>query len=122
VRAETREHLFDVAVIGAGVVGCAVARDIGRRGMSCVLVDRADDVGDATSKANTAILHTGFDAEPGTLESRLVARATSCSPTMPARPVSRSSASERSFSHGMTISERHCQAFVKRRCPTGTAL
>ncbi len=74
MRAETREHLFDVAVIGAGVVGCAVARDIGRRGMSCVLVDRADDVGDATSKANTAILHTGFDAEPGTLESRLVAR------------------------------------------------
>ena len=41
---------------------------------SVVLVEARDDVGDGTSKANTAILHTGFDAKPGTLESRLVAR------------------------------------------------
>jgi glycine/D-amino acid oxidase-like deaminating enzyme len=122
VRAETREHLFDVAVIGAGVVGCAVARDIGRRGMSCVLVDRADDVGDATSKANTAISILASTPNPARSNRGLLRGATSCSPTMPARPVSRSSASEPSFSHGMTISERHCQAFVKRRCPTGTAL
>ena len=38
------------------------------------LVEARDDIGDGTSKANTAILHTGFDAKPGTLESRLVAR------------------------------------------------
>jgi glycerol-3-phosphate dehydrogenase len=39
-----------------------------------VLVEAADDVGTGTSKANTAILHTGFDAKPGTLEARLVRR------------------------------------------------
>lgn len=65
---------FDVAVIGAGVVGAAVARELAGYELSVVLIDARADVGDATSKANTAILHTGFDATPGTLESRLVAR------------------------------------------------
>ena len=65
---------FDVAVVGAGVVGCAIARRLTLDGASVVLLDRADDVGDGTSKANTAILHTGFDTVPGSLESRLVAR------------------------------------------------
>lgn len=64
----------DVAVIGAGVVGCAVARELAGREVSVALIDARDDVGDVTSKANTAILHTGFDATPGSLESTLVAR------------------------------------------------
>jgi glycerol-3-phosphate dehydrogenase len=62
----------DVAIVGAGVVGCAIARRIGRSARSCVLIEARNDVGDATSKANTAILHTGFDAPPGSLEARLV--------------------------------------------------
>lgn len=65
---------FDIAVIGAGVVGAAVARELAGYELSVVLIEARDDVGDATSKANTAILHTGFDAVPGSLESRLVAR------------------------------------------------
>lgn len=71
---------FDFAVIGAGVVGAAIARDLIRHRdsdgnhPSVVLLDARADVGDGTSKANTAIWHTGFDATPGTLESRLVAR------------------------------------------------
>jgi glycerol-3-phosphate dehydrogenase len=65
---------FDVAIIGAGAVGSAVARDLTIRGARCVLLEAAPDVGAGTSKANTAIHHTGFDAKPGTLESRLVAR------------------------------------------------
>jgi glycerol-3-phosphate dehydrogenase len=65
---------FDVAVVGAGLVGAAIARHLGGTSLSTVLVEARDDVGDGTSKANTAILHTGFDARPGTLESRLVAR------------------------------------------------
>lgn len=65
---------FDVAVIGAGVVGCAVARHLSLAGLRCALLDARADVGSGTSKANTAILHTGFDAVPGSLESRLVAR------------------------------------------------
>jgi glycerol-3-phosphate dehydrogenase len=65
---------FDVAVVGAGVVGAAIARDLTLRGASCVLVEAGPDIGAGTSKANTAILHTGFDAKPGTLEARLLPR------------------------------------------------
>jgi glycerol-3-phosphate dehydrogenase len=65
---------FDVAVVGGGVVGCAVARELTRYGASCVLIEAGPDVGAGTSKANTAILHTGFDAKPGTIEAKLVAR------------------------------------------------
>ncbi|MGW1805227.1 FAD-dependent oxidoreductase [Streptomyces sp. NPDC002078] len=64
---------YDVAIVGAGVVGCAVARELARHpGLGVALVEAQDDVGQGTSKANTAILHTGFDAAPGTLEARLV--------------------------------------------------
>lgn len=65
---------FDVAIIGAGVVGAAIARALARYQLRCVLIEAADDVGTGTSKANTAILHTGFDAKPGSLEARLVRR------------------------------------------------
>src|SRR5690625_2374054 len=64
---------YDVVIVGAGVVGSAIARALSRLQISVALVDAANDVGQGTSKANTAILHTGFDATPGTLESRLVA-------------------------------------------------
>ncbi|MEY2754325.1 MAG: hypothetical protein RJB65_683 [Actinomycetota bacterium] len=65
---------FDVAVVGAGVVGCAVARHLTLAGLRCALLEARADVGSGTSKANTAILHTGFDATPGSVEARLVAR------------------------------------------------
>jgi glycerol-3-phosphate dehydrogenase len=65
---------YDVAVIGAGVVGAAIARELARYRLRVVLIEAAADVGTGTSKANTAILHTGFDAKPGTLEARLVRR------------------------------------------------
>ncbi|MEW1828805.1 FAD-dependent oxidoreductase [Streptomyces sp. NPDC088196] len=64
---------YDVAVVGAGVVGCAVARELARHPrLRVALVEAQDDVGQGTSKANTAVLHTGFDAVPGSLEARLV--------------------------------------------------
>ncbi|OAN36169.1 NAD(P)/FAD-dependent oxidoreductase [Mycolicibacterium iranicum] len=66
--------ISDVIVIGAGIVGCAIARALAGTKLSVTLVDARNDVGDGTSKANTALLHTGFDSTPGTLESRLVAR------------------------------------------------
>jgi glycerol-3-phosphate dehydrogenase len=68
------EGPFDVAIVGAGAVGCAVARELTRRGARCILVEAGPDIGAGTSKANTAILHTGFDAKPDTVESKLVAR------------------------------------------------
>ncbi|MEU0335421.1 NAD(P)/FAD-dependent oxidoreductase [Streptomyces sp. NPDC006193] len=65
--------VYDVAIVGAGVVGCAIARELARRPrLRVALLEAQDDVGQGTSKANTAILHTGFDATPGTLEARLV--------------------------------------------------
>jgi glycerol-3-phosphate dehydrogenase len=64
----------DVTIVGAGVVGTAIARELSRFRLSVVLVDEANDVGTGTTKANTAILHTGFDAVPGSLESRLLRR------------------------------------------------
>ncbi len=66
--------VHDVAIIGAGVVGAAIARELTGYQLSVALLEARSDVGDGTSKANTAILHTGFDATPGTLESRLVRR------------------------------------------------
>ncbi|MFF1306323.1 FAD-dependent oxidoreductase [Streptomyces sp. NPDC058307] len=64
---------YDIAVVGAGVVGTAIARSLARHPhLRVALVEAQDDVGEGSSKANTAILHTGFDATPGTLEARLV--------------------------------------------------
>jgi len=65
---------YDIVVIGAGVVGSAIARALAAFEFSVALVEAKADVGAGTSKANTAILHTGFDAKPGTLESTLVRR------------------------------------------------
>ena len=64
----------DVVIIGAGVVGAAIARELSRYELRCTLVEAGADVGAGTSKANTALLHSGFDAKPGTLEARLVRR------------------------------------------------
>ena len=64
----------DVAVVGGGVVGCAIARELSRFDLRLTLLEAGPDVGAGTSKANTALLHTGFDAKPGTLEARLVTR------------------------------------------------
>ncbi|MHA6524105.1 FAD-dependent oxidoreductase [Tessaracoccus sp. G1721] len=67
------DSVFDFAVIGGGVVGAAIARELAGTSRSVAIVEARDDVCEGTSKANTAILHTGYDASPGTLESRLVA-------------------------------------------------
>lgn len=66
--------IFDVAIIGAGVVGSAIAREFAKHNLTLCLIDAAADVGEATSKSNTAILHTGFDMTPGSLEAKLVSQ------------------------------------------------
>ena len=63
---------FDVAVIGAGVVGCAVARRFALAGAKVVIIEKGSDILSGASKANSAILHTGFDAPEGSLELELV--------------------------------------------------
>lgn len=63
---------FDIAVIGGGVVGCAVARRFALAGAKVVLLEKGADILSGASKANSAILHTGFDAPAGSLELELV--------------------------------------------------
>ena len=70
-----KERSYDVAVVGAGVVGAAIARELSRFDLRTVVLEAADDVGTGTTKANTAIRHTGFDAKPGSLEATLLRRA-----------------------------------------------
>ena len=65
----------DVLVIGAGVVGCAIARELSKYQIKVLVVDKNEDVGGEASKSNSAIIHTGYDAPPGTLESELVVAA-----------------------------------------------
>ena len=61
------EPVHDVVVIGAGVSGCSVARELSRRACDVLVVERADDVCEGTSKANAALVHAGYDAQPGSL-------------------------------------------------------
>jgi glycerol-3-phosphate dehydrogenase len=63
---------FDVAVIGGGVVGCAVARRFALQRARVVLLEKSSDILSGASKANSALLHTGFDAPRGSLELRLM--------------------------------------------------
>jgi glycerol-3-phosphate dehydrogenase len=71
---ELHGTVYDVVIVGGGVVGCAVARLLSHHDLAVAVVEAGPDLGAGTSKANTAILHTGFDATPGSLEARLVAR------------------------------------------------
>ena len=62
------QNVFDVAVVGGGVVGCAVARRFVLEGARVILLEKGADILSGASKANSAILHTGFDAPSGSLE------------------------------------------------------
>ena len=66
--------MYDVLIIGAGVTGCAVARWLSRYHASVCVVEKEEDVCCGTSKANSAIVHAGFDAKNGTLMAKLNVR------------------------------------------------
>lgn len=66
---------YDVAIVGAGVVGCALAHALSQYQLRVLLCDKNFDVGEGTSKGNSAIIHTGFDAPVGSLEAALVTSA-----------------------------------------------
>ena len=61
---------YDVIIVGAGAVGSAVARELSRKKGKFLVVEKALDVCEGTSKANSAIIHAGFDAEPGTMKAK----------------------------------------------------
>ena len=61
----------DVIIIGAGVSGCAIARELSRYQLDICVLERESDICEGTSKANSGIVHGGFDAKPGTLKAKL---------------------------------------------------
>lgn len=63
--------MYDVVIIGAGVVGSAVAREISRYSCKACVVEKESDVCCGTSKANSGIVHAGYDAKPGSLKAQL---------------------------------------------------
>lgn len=63
--------MYDVVIIGAGVTGCAIARELSKTQRNILVLDKNSDVCEGTSKANSGIVHAGYDAKPGTLKARL---------------------------------------------------
>ena len=61
---------YDVVIVGAGVTGCAIARELSRYDLRIGVLEKEEDVCSGTSKANSAIVHAGFDAEPGKLKAK----------------------------------------------------
>jgi glycerol-3-phosphate dehydrogenase len=63
--------MYDVAIIGAGLTGCAVARELSKYKLSVCVLERENDVATGASRANSAIVHAGYDCEPGTMMAKL---------------------------------------------------
>lgn len=69
-----KNTIYDIAIIGAGVSGCMIAREMSMFDLNICVLDKAYDVSSGASKANSAIVHAGYDPIPGTLKSKLNAR------------------------------------------------
>ena len=59
--------MYDIIVIGAGVTGTCTARELSKYQVNMCVIDKGDDVASGTSKANSGIVHGGYDCKPGTL-------------------------------------------------------
>lgn len=65
---------FDIAIVGAGITGCAIARQLARFDMSICVVEAANDIALGASKANGGLVHAGYDPAPGTVKAQVNAR------------------------------------------------
>ena len=63
--------MLDVAIIGCGIIGAATAYELSHYPLQTAIFEAENDVADCTTKANSAILHAGYDPEPGTQMARL---------------------------------------------------
>lgn len=66
--------IYDVAIIGAGVVGGLIARELAKYRLNTCILEKEDDVAMGATRANSAIVHGGFDPVPGTLKAKLNAK------------------------------------------------
>lgn len=66
------EHdiIYDAVIIGGGVIGCSIARYLSKFKGTFIVLEKHSDVGDETSSANSAIVHSGYDPKPGTLKAK----------------------------------------------------
>ena len=62
--------MYDVTIIGAGITGTLIARELSRYNLSVAVLEKCNDVGNATTNANSAIIHSGYDPVPGTLKAK----------------------------------------------------
>lgn len=67
-------QVFDCIIIGAGVVGASIFNKLTRLGRRCLLLDKASDVATGASKANSGLVHAGYDPEPNTLKAKMNVR------------------------------------------------
>ena len=58
--------MFDVVIIGAGVIGCATAYKLSKYNLKVCVLDKENDVAMGATRANSAIIHAGYDPEPDT--------------------------------------------------------
>lgn len=65
---------FDIAIVGAGITGCAITRQLARFDLSICVVEAANDVSLGASKANGGLVHAGYDPAPGTVKAQVNAR------------------------------------------------
>ncbi|MEG1874314.1 MAG: NAD(P)/FAD-dependent oxidoreductase, partial [Angelakisella sp.] len=63
--------MYDVAIIGCGIIGASAAYELSRYHLKVAVLEASNDVANGTTKANSAILHAGYDPEPGTLMAKL---------------------------------------------------
>ena len=63
--------MYDVVIIGAGVVGAMTARELAKYKLNICLLEKENDVACGATKANSAIVHAGYDAKEGTLKAKL---------------------------------------------------
>lgn len=69
--------MFDVIIVGAGVIGAAIARELSKYDLKIMVLEKANDIAEGTSKANSGIIHAGFDAKPNSLKGILNCRGNS---------------------------------------------
>ena len=62
---------YDVIIIGAGVIGSAIARKLSQYQLNILVLEKENDVCEGTTCANSAIVHSGYDPEPNTLKAKL---------------------------------------------------
>lgn len=63
--------MFDVTIIGAGIIGCTAARELSKYDLKICVLEKGSDIAVGTTKANSAIIHAGFDAKKNTLKGKL---------------------------------------------------